>query len=134
MSFTQHHHVFPGIAASPIGQFLLVQQNPGVDNSFVVAGSSLQAPFGLTIATAPSAGAECAVVWEGVAKAIAGTAVAAGDIVAHATAGKLGPVQASGIASALGNIQSPKWYVGRAMESAAAGGTFAVALERGEIF
>lgn len=134
MSFEQHHHVVPGVGASPIGQYLLVQQNAGVDNSFIVAGSSLQRPFGLTIATVPSAGAECAVVWEGIAKAVAGTAVSAGDIVAHATNGKLGPVQASGVASALGNIQAPKFYVGVAMENAVTGEIFAVALERGEIF
>lgn len=134
MSFEQHHHVVPGVGASPIGQYLLVKQNAGVDNSFVISGTSLERPFGLTIATVASAGAECAVVFEGIAKAVAGTAVTAGDIVAHATNGKLGPVQASGVASALGNIQSPRWYVGLAMESAVAGEIFAVALERGEIF
>lgn len=127
MAYTQHHHVCPGIAASPIGQYLLVKQ-VAVDDSFVVAGSTTERPFGLTIATSPSAGAECAVVWEGVAKGIAGTAVTAGDIVGHATAGKLGPV---GAAVGTGTI---RFAVGVAMQSAAAGGTFSVALERGQIF
>lgn len=134
MSFTQHHHVVPGVGASPIGQYLLVKQNAGVNNSFVQSGTYLEAPFGLTLATVPSAGADCAVVFEGVAKAIAGTAINAGDIVAHATAGKLGPIQASGVASALGNVQAPKFAIGRALENCAAGGIFAVALDRMEIF
>lgn len=134
MSFEQHKHVVPGRGASPIGQYLLAKQNPGVDNSFVIAGSSLDRPFGLTIATVPSAGAECAVVFEGIAKAVAGTAVTAGDIVGHATNGKLGPIIASGVGSILGPTQAPRWYVGVAMESAVAGEIFAVAIDRGEIF
>lgn len=134
MSFEQHIHVVPGRGASPIGQYLLARQNAGVDNSFVISGSYLEKPFGLTIATVPSAGAECAVVALGIAKAIAGTAVSAGDIVAHATQGKLGPIQASGVASALGPVQSAKWAIGVAMESAVAGEIFAVSIERHEIF
>jgi hypothetical protein len=135
MSFEQHHHVVPGVGASPIGQYVAVKQNPAVNNSFVVAASSLDAAFGLTVATVPSAGADCAVVFAGIAKAIAAASLGAGCLVAVASPnGRLGPVAASGVASALGNIQAPKWVVGRAMENCAAGGIFAVALTPGEIF
>ena len=136
MSYEIHGQVLPGVAASPIGQYVAVKQNPGVNNSFVVNASSLDAPFGLTYATSASAGVPIAVIWSGVAKAIAAASLGAGCFVAVASPnGRLGPVAAVGVASGVTDgTLVPRYVVGRAMENAAAGATFAVALDVHELF
>lgn len=135
MSFENHKHVLSGNAASPIAQYVAVKQNPANNNQFITAATSLDDVIGLSIATSPSALSDCAVLFSGVGKAIALASLGAGAIVAVASAnGQLGPIAASGVASALGNVQLPRFSVGRALENAAAGAIFAVALDRREIF
>lgn len=135
MSFENHKHVLSGNAASPIGQYLAVRQNPGVNNQFIIAASSLDDVIGITVATSPSALSDCAVVYQGIAKAIAMASLGAGAIVAVGSAnGQLGPISASGVASSLGNVQLPRFAIGRALENAAAGQIFAVAIDRREVF
>lgn len=135
MSFENHKHVLSGTGASPIAQYVAVKQNPAVNNQFLTAATSLDDVIGLTISTCPSAGGDCAVLFQGIGKAIALASLGAGAIVAVASAnGQLGPIAASGVASALGNVQLPRFAIGRALENAAAGAIFAVALDRREVF
>lgn len=135
MSFENHKHVLSGNGASPIGQYLAVKINPGNNNQFIIAASSLDPAVGLTIATVPSSGADCAVVFGGIAKGIAMASLGAGALVGVGSSnGQLNSLAASGVASALGNIQSPRWALGYALENAVAGQVFAVLLDRKEIF
>lgn len=135
MAYIDHKLVLPGHSASGIGQYLAVRLNPGVNDEYILAASSLDDVFGLTIATSASAGSDCAVVVSGVAKALAMASLGAGGIVGVGSPnGQLGPVNASGVASSLGNVQLPRWAVGRALENAVAGQIFAVLIKPGEIF
>lgn len=134
MSVENHKLVLPGVAASALGQYLAVKLDT-VAAQYTLAASSLDDVFGLTIATSASAGSDCAVVYSGVAKAIAMASLGRGAIVAVGSAnGQLGPIAASGVASSLGNVQLPRFAIGRALENASAGTIFAVAIDRREIF
>lgn len=135
MAFTDHKLVLPGNAASAIGQYLAVKLNPAVNDQYVLAASSLDDVYGLTIATSASAGSDCAVVVMGVAKALCMASLGAGAIVAVGSAnGQLGPIAASGVASSLGNVQLPRFAIGRSLENAQPGQIFSVYLKPGEIF
>lgn len=137
MAHYDHGMVLPFIAASVVGQGVAVAMPiASAASEKVVPQASpgfLGEPVGITIATVASVGYEAAVVISGVAKARAAASVGAGARVGAASSnGALGPVLASGVLASNGasaGLALPRWSVGYAKTSAAAGEYFSVVVD-----
>jgi hypothetical protein len=135
MAWYDHWNIIPGgVAASAINAYLPVKQNPGVDSGFVAAASVNDDVVGMTIATVPTWGGDLAVVFQGVAKAIAGASLGAGARVGVGSSnGVLVPIPASGVASG-GAAVNLRFSIGRAQTGATvAGQVFSVLLQPEQI-
>lgn len=124
MAFYDHKFVLPGFAAaSPIGQF-----KPGYlasSGRILPVGSLNQRIDGFTFATGPSAGAEIALVNQGIVKAIAAGTIAPGDIVG---VGSTNGALTTFVPSAAATAMSLRYAAGIAYSPAQAGQTFSVLL------
>ena len=139
MAYKNPGLTLPMTAASAIGAHLPVFMNiaSSRDEVVVLAVANTSDVIGMTQATVASAGYEVGVVVSGVAKAIAAASLGAGVRVAVAsTNGALGPLQPSGIATALGSAlgaAGARFVVGRSLTAAAAGDIFSILLDPCEI-
>lgn len=120
MAFTVNQFTLPKVAASTIGAHLAVRTSASTaDEVVVVATSNVNTFLGLTTATGASVGNPVPIVYDGVAKAVAGASVGLGaDVGVASTNGALGP-----IASA-----ATQFRVGISQTAAAAGEIFSVLL------
>ena len=111
--------VLPKVAASAIGAWRPVQNNPAQNDEVLPTASAGARVLGLSIATAATAQDPIAVQTDGVAKAVAAASLGAGAVVGcTATVG-----------GQLGVAASGAQIVGEAQENAAAGAVFAVLLK-----
>lgn len=135
MAHFQHEIVYPGKTASAVPQYMPLTKTLAVDEQFQVPSSSLERIVGFSLATTASPGGDVAVVVAGWAKAIAAASLGAGaHVILGSINGAMIGVIPSGVASALGVTQAPRFSVGIALTNAAAGQVFSVLLQPGEIF
>jgi len=137
MAYDNNGLVLPFKAASAIGQGVIAAMPFGspLNETVVPAPSSGFAgrPVGLTDATQASFGRELAIITSGIGKARAAASIGAGALVVPASVnGAVGPLVPSGLATALGSAlgaAGPRWVVGYALTSAAAGEFLSVLID-----
>lgn len=132
MAHFKHTDVYPFQAASAIGAFAPVKQlgAPSARDGYVTLAASLNDDvIGFTVATVATANGEVAVVFGGVAKAVAAASLGAGARVAVGSSNaRLIPLSPSG-GPASANLVAVRFAVGRALAAAADGQTFSVLLQ-----
>lgn len=142
MAHDNNGQVLPFTAASALGQGViaaLLNTGSSIAETVTAAASPgwLGIPVGITKATQASWGYEVGVVVSGVAKVRAAASIGAGAFVGPASSnGAAGPVGASGVASGLvgSALQLPRFVVGKAITSAAAGEYFSCIVDPQQIF
>lgn len=125
-----HGHVESYKAASAINAYAAVQLDTTAFQVLPASGASngVAPAYGLAMATAASF-TNVPVQVGGWGKAIAAASLGVGCFVgAGIGTTSLVPIAASGVASALGAVQYPKYVLGVALEAAAAGAIFTVAI------
>lgn len=130
MAVTNDKRGFPGIAASAVGEGMAVAHASGgvrfgVHPATMLAGARIA---GLAEATAPTAGVSVNVIVSGVAKGWAAASIANGDLV---TAGSINGALVPFVASPATAANPQRFYLGRALENAAAGERFSVLVDPG---
>lgn len=125
MSFNKVGELIPKIAASAIGQYVALANDLTVDDQVFPAGSVGQEVIGVSIASVPTAAYAVAVAVSGDVKMLVAASIGAGARAAVAsTNGAIGPISASGLATALGSALGAggaKFSIGWVWEARAAG-------------
>lgn len=141
MAFTQNelYHMETFVAASAINFGFPVQQSASQDAAVLPASNAsfgVAPVYGIAAASAPTAGTNIPIQTGGLGKAFAAASLGPGAFVMANIAASPGfvPVGPSGVASALGVTQYPRYVAGRSVTGAAAGGIFVIAIRPQEVF
>lgn len=141
MAFTQNelYHMETFVAASAINFGFPVIQSASQDAAVLPASNAsfgVAAVYGIAAASAPTANTNIPVQTGGIGKAFAAASLGPGAFVMANIAASPGlvPVGPSGVASALGVTQYPRYVVGKSITGAAAGGIFSIKIAPGEVF